>query len=131
MNKLKVGLTASLTKAFSAADVEIFANLSLDKNRIHLDERYAQYSLFHKRIVHGFLSGSLISAVIGTVLPGEGTIYLHQDMDFRKPVYLDEQITAVVTVEKVDEEKHICQLDTKCINDLGDVKIEGKAIVKY
>ena len=131
MKNLKVGQTASLTKAFSAADVEMFANLSLDKNRIHLDEQYAQDSIFHQRIVHGFLSGSLISAVIGTVLPGEGAIYLHQDMDFRKPVFIDERITAVVTVEAVNEEKHICRLHTQCVNANGDVKIDGKAIIKY
>lgn len=131
MEELKVGQTASLTKSFSTADVEAFANLSMDKNKLHLDEQYAQNSIFHQRIVHGFLSGSLISAVIGTILPGEGAIYLHQDMDFRRPVYHDEQITAVVTVERVNEEKHICHLRTQCVNDQGEVKIEGTAIIKY
>lgn len=131
MENLKVGQTASLTKSFSTEDVEAFANLSMDKNRLHLDEQYAQNSIFHRRIVHGFLSGSLISAVIGTILPGEGAIYLHQDMDFRRPVYHDEQITAVVTVERVNEEKRICHLSTQCVNNQGEVKIEGTAIIKY
>ena len=131
MKILKVGQRASLTKAFSAVEVEMFAKLSLDKNKIHLDEHYAQDSIFHQRIVHGFLSGSLISAVIGTLLPGEGAIYLHQDMDFRKPVFLDEQITAIVTVESVKEEKRICRLHTQCVNNFGEVKIDGNAIIKY
>ena len=81
-----VGQSASLKKVFSSDDVKVFAELSLDKNPIHLDETYAGQSLFGKRIVHGFFVGSLISAVFGTVLPGEGAIYLHQEMNFRKPV---------------------------------------------
>ena len=131
MHLVQKGQTASLTKSFSADDVELFAALSMDKNRIHLDDQYAEKSIFHQRIVHGFLSGSLISAVIGTLLPGEGSIYLHQDMDFRNPVYIDEEITAVVTVERVNEEKHVCYLRTVCANNHGEVKIEGNAIIKY
>ena len=87
--------------------------------------------IFKQRIVHGFLSGSLISAVIGTILPGKGAIYLHQDMDFKKPVYIGEEITAVVEVERLKEEKRICYLQTRCENREGEVKISGSAIVKY
>lgn len=128
---IQKGQTSSLTKSFSAEEVELFARLSMDTNKIHLDDYYAEKSIFHQRIVHGFLSGSLISAVIGTLLPGEGAIYLHQDMDFRNPVYLDEEITAVVTVDRVNEDKHICYLKTVCVNKNGEVKIEGKAVVKF
>ena len=105
--------------------------MSLDKNEIHLNEEYAKNSIFKQRIVHGFLSGSLISAVIGTILPGKGAIYLHQDMDFKKPVYIGELITAVVKVDNLKEEKHICYLQTQCVNKDGEIKISGKAIVKY
>ena len=126
-----IGQTASISKTFSSEDVYAFSDLSMDTNPLHLDENYAKSTIFGRRIVHGFLSGSLISAVIGTILPGEGAIYLHQDMDFKKPVYLDEKITATVTVVRKNEEKHIFYLDTKCANDDGEVKIEGTAIIKY
>lgn len=128
---LTIGQTASLTKAFTEQDVNLFAELSLDMNELHINDDYAKESIFKQRIVHGFLSGSLISAVIGTLLPGKGAIYLHQDMDFKKPVYIDEEITAIVVVEKLKEEKHICYLQTQCVNREGEVKISGNAIVKY
>ena len=129
--ELRIGQTASLTKAFTEQDVTLFAELSLDKNDLHLNEDYAKETVFKQRIVHGFLTGSLISAVIGTVLPGKGAIYLHQDLDFKKPVYFGEKITAVVTVERLKEEKRICYLQTQCVNEGGEVKISGNAIVKY
>lgn len=129
--KLFLGQTASISKSFTSEDVLVFSNISLDKNELHLDEAYAKTTVFGQRIVHGFLSGSLISAVIGTILPGQGAIYLHQDMDFRKPVYFGEKITAKVTVVKIIEEKNIYYLDTKCVNEDGEVKIEGTAIIKY
>ena len=129
--QIYIGQTASISKSFSSEEVDAFSDLSMDANPLHLDENYAKSTIFRRRIVHGFLSGSLISAVIGTILPGEGAIYLHQDMDFKRPVYLDEKITAKVTVVRKNEEKHILYLDTKCVNDDGEVKIEGTAIIKY
>ncbi len=129
--ELNVGQTASLTKAFSEQEVTLFSELSLDKNELHINEEYAKSTVFKQKIVHGFLSGSLISAVIGTILPGKGSIYLHQDMDFKKPIYIGEDITAVVTVDYIKVEKRICYLRTQCINSFGEVKIEGNAIVKY
>lgn len=128
---IRVGQTASLSKAFSALDVEAFAKLSLDTNDLHLDDNYAQTTIFHQRIVHGFLAGSLISAVIGTLLPGKGAIYLHQDMDFKRPVYIDEKITAIVTIVEANTEKGIYTLMTECFNDEHELKIMGKAIIKY
>ena len=129
--ELNVGQTASLTKAFSEQEVTLFSELSLDKNELHINEEYAKSTVFKQKIVHGFLSGSLISAVIGTILPGKGSIYLHQDMDFKKPIYIGEDITAVVTVDYIKVEKRICYLRTQCINSFGEVKIEGNEIVKY
>lgn len=126
-----IGQTASLTKSFSSSDVVLFSSLSLDTNEIHLNEEYAKKSIFHQRIVHGFLAGSLISAVIGTILPGKGAIYLHQDMDFKKPIYLNEEITAIVTVLDAKYEKGIYYLGTVCRNQDGEVKITGNAIIKY
>lgn len=125
-----VGQSASLKKVFSSDDVKVFAELSLDKNPIHLDETYAKQSLFGKRIVHGFFVGSLISAVFGTVLPGEGAIYLHQEMNFRKPVYHGEEIKATVTVTNIKKEKSILYFDTKCENERGEIVIDGNAVLK-
>lgn len=125
-----VGQSASLKKMFSSDDVKAFAELSLDKNPIHLDETYAGQSLFGKRIVHGFFVGSLISAVFGTVLPGEGAIYLHQEMNFRKPVYHGEEIKATVTVTNIKKEKSILYFDTKCENERGEIVIDGNAVLK-
>ena len=125
-----VGQSASLKKVFSSEDVKAFAELSLDRNPIHLDEAYAEQSLFGKRIVHGFFVGSLISAVFGTLLPGEGAIYLHQEMNFRKPVYHGEEITATVTVTNIKKEKSILYFDTKCENERGEIVIDGNAVLK-
>lgn len=125
-----VGQSASLKKVFGTDEVKAFAELSLDKNPIHLDETYAEQSRFGNRIVHGFFVGSLISAVFGTMLPGEGAIYLHQEMNFRKPVFHGEEITATVVVTNIKKEKSILYFDTKCENGRGEVVIDGNAVLK-
>ena len=125
-----IGQSASLKKIFKSDEVAAFAGLSLDKNPIHLDEDFAEHSMFGKRIVHGFFVGSLISAVFGTVLPGEGAIYLHQEMNFRKPVFHGDEITATVTVTDIKKDKLILCFDTKCENERGEVVIDGKAVLK-
>lgn len=125
-----IGQTASLKKKFQTKDVETFAQLSMDYNPIHLDTIYAEKCMFEKRIIHGFLVGSLISAVFGTQLPGEGAVYLHQEMDFRKPVFHGEEITATVVLTKIRKEKSVLYFDTRCENESGEIVIEGKAILK-
>lgn len=130
MKEFFIGQTASISKAFSAKDVETFSSLSLDTNEVHLDEEYAKTTLFRRRIVHGFLSGSLISAIIGTILPGRGAIYLHQEMDFVKPVYINDLITATVVVKDFRQDKRILLLETQCVNSRGEVVIKGNAVVK-
>ena len=125
-----IGQSASLTKQFNSDEVRAFAELTLDKNPIHLDEGYAEHTSFGKRLVHGFLVGSLISAVFGTKLPGEGAIYLHQEMNFRKPVHHDDVITATVTVTDIRKDKSLLYFDTKCENDRGEMVIDGTAILK-
>ena len=126
-----VGQKACISKVFTQEDVNMFSKLSLDTNPVHLDERYAATTVFHRRIIHGFLSGSLISAVIGTMLPGKGAIYLHQDMDFRRPAYTGEKLTATVTIAQIKPDKHILYLDTVCTNEREEILIEGKAVIKY
>ena len=128
---MQVGQIAKLSKIFTQEDVSTFAKLSLDTNPVHLDEDYAKTTIFGRKIIHGFLSGSLISGVIGTLLPGNGAIYLHQDMDFKNPVYVGEIITAIVQVENVKVEKRIAYLSTICVNQDNEVKITGNAVIKY
>ena len=130
MSKFQVGQKASLEKVFTDEDVRTFAKISLDTNPVHLNEEYAQNTIFKGRIIHGFLSGSLISAIIGTVLPGEGTIYLNQTMNFLKPVRVGEKIKATVEIVGIKEEKNILTLNTYCENERGEMVIEGSAVVK-
>lgn len=130
IDNYQIGQFASMKKVFSDKDVETFAELSSDKNPIHLDEDFANQSLFGRRIVHGFLVGSLISAVFGTKLPGEGAIYLNQEMNFRKPVYHGDEITATVIVTNIKKDKGILYFDTKCENNKGEIVIDGKAVLK-
>ena len=130
INELYVGQTCSLSKRFTTNEVIEFSKLSLDNNPVHLDEEYAKTTIFENCIVHGFLSGSLISAIIGTMLPGNGSIYLNQNLNFRKPVYHNQLITGRVTVLEILLEKSLISLETICINDNNDIVIDGSALVK-
>ena len=127
---IKVGGKASLSKVFTEEDVIQFSSISNDTNPIHLDEKYAAASIFRQRIVHGMLVASLFSALIGVDLPGEGSIYLGQDLRFRAPVFIGEQVTATVEIVAIREDKPIVTLRTTCVNDASQVVIEGEAIVK-
>lgn len=98
---LHVGQQASLTKAFSAREVELFAELTGDTNPLHLDPAYARTTSFQKPVVHGILVNGLISAVIGTRMHGRGHVLLHQDIHFPTPVFVDEEIVATATVRKI------------------------------
>lgn len=128
---LKIGDSALLSKTFSDEDVQAFAAVSGDKNPVHLDEIYAATTPFKKRIAHGMLTASLISAVLGTKLPGEGSIYLGQTINFKAPVYLDDTITATVTVTKLHERKPIVTLETVCTNQDGVVVLDGEATMMF
>ena len=130
INDLTIGMTCELRKTFFENDVVSFASLSLDTNPVHLDAEYAAKSIFKKQIVHGFLTGSLISAIIGTKMPGPGSIYLHQEMNFKKPVFLGEEVRAVVTITSIKEEKSIVYLQTNCYNPQNEIVVEGSAIIK-
>lgn len=130
MDNLYIGKESKISKVFSAQDVESFASLSCDINPVHLDEEYAKQTFFRKRIVHGFLYGSLISAIIGSKMPGHGSIYMHQEMNFKRPVYINEKVTAKVIITEIKPEKSLVFLDTFCYNDKNEIVIEGKAIIK-
>ncbi len=129
MPKVEVGARASRTKQITDADIRAFAAASGDTNSVHLDEEYAKTTRFGRRIAHGMLTASLISAVLGNDLPGVGTIYLSQTVNFKAPVYLDDTITATVEVTAFREEKRIATLRTTCTNQDGVIVVEGEATV--
>lgn len=129
IEELAIGEKASLTKKFVEADVIGFAAVSGDKNPAHMDEAYAQTTIFKTRIVHGMLVGSLFSAILGTELPGLGSIYTNQSLKFTKPVYLNDEITATVTVKELILEKNRVILDTTAVNQRGEVVIVGEAVI--
>lgn len=128
---LKIGQRALIQKTFTVADVTAFAGVSLDVNPVHMSEGYAKSSLFGKRVVHGMLTASLISAVLGNQLPGPGTIYLGQELKFMAPVYLGDDITAQVEIVELREDKKIVRLNTTCVNQDGTTVITGMATVKF
>ena len=130
-NRLQLGQRVSVTKTFSEKEVFQFAELSLDKNPLHLDKEFGQTSIFGQRVVHGILVSSLFSGLIGMELPGPGSIYLGQNLVFKAPVAIDEQVTATVEVVKIREDKPIVTLRTVCVNSEGTAVIEGEAVVKY
>jgi len=125
----KVGDTAEITRTIEQADVQAFADLTGDHNPIHVDESFAKTTRFGRRIAHGMLTASLISSVLASKLPGEGSVYLGQTLQFVAPVFPGNEITARVTVREIREDKPILKLETLCLNQRGDVVIRGEATV--
>lgn len=125
---LKVGDKAQFTKKITEEDVVLFARISGDDNPVHLDEEYARGTMFKQRIAHGFLVGSLISAAIAKSLPGNGTIYLNQNLKFMAPVYLNDTITAYLEVLDFPKGNQVL-LSTVCKNQEQKTVIEGTALV--
>ena len=125
---LSVGQSAETTKVVTANDVEAFAAVSGDTNPVHLDEDYAQTTTFQTRIAHGMLSAAYISAVIGTKLPGPGSIYLSQSMRFRRPVKLGDAVMTRVTIQALDEARGHATLATVCqVN--GKTVVDGEGVI--
>ena len=129
ISEMKLGDSASFTKTVSEHDVYTYAGVSGDFNPAHVNEVEAQKGMFGKRIAHGMLSAGFISTVLGTQLPGPGTIYMGQELRFTRPVFFGGTITATVTVAELIPEKNRAILDTVCTNQNGEVVIKGKATV--
>jgi len=127
---LTLGQKADLKKIFTKENVLTFAELSGDHNLIHISEEFAATTIFKKPIVHGMLVASLISRTIAEKLPGVGSIYMNQVMNFKLPVYYGDEITCVVEIIELKPEKNIVSLSTNCLNQNGKVVIEGSAIIK-
>jgi len=125
----KVGDSAEITKTIEQSDIDAFASVTGDRNPVHVDEEFAKSTRFGKRIAHGMLTASLLSAVLANKLPGEGSVYLGQTLQFVAPVFPGDEITARVTVKEIREDKPIVKLETICMNQRGEVVIRGEATV--
>ena len=127
--QFSVGDSAEITKTIEQADIDAFANVTGDHNPVHVDEEFAKTTRFRRRIAHGMLTASLISAVLANKLPGEGSVYLGQTLKFLAPVFPGDEITARVTVREIREDKPILKLETVCVNQRDEIVIRGEATV--
>ena len=126
IEELTTGMQASMARTVTEADIVMFAGVTGDTNPVHLNEEYANATIFKGRIAHGMLSAGLISAVLGTKLPGPGCVYLEQNMRFTAPVKIGDTVMATVTVKEIVPEKKRVILETVCrVGDL--VVVDGQA----
>lgn len=128
--EIELAETASVTRSLTADDIKLFALVSGDVNPAHVDAEFAATDMFHHVIAHGMWGGGLISAVLGTELPGPGAIYLSQSLRFRHPVSVGDTITASVTVVEKRSDRGVVALDCRCVNQRGEEVITGRAEVK-
>lgn len=126
IDEIKIGMEASCSKIISDDDVIGFANISGDKNPVHLDDEYASKSRYKKRIAHGLISAGLFSRLFGTELPGNGCVYVSQNLNFRRPVYIGDNVVATVKVVNIDLSKSRIFFETKCAVN-GKTVIDGVA----
>ena len=118
---IEMGMSRHLHKVVTDEDIEMFAQISTDRNPVHLDDEYAQDTIFEGRIAHGMLTAGLISAVIGEQLPGHGTVYLGQSLKFLAPVRPGDMVLAEVEVTEIDHSKRRVTMNTRCI--VNDKKV--------
>ena len=128
LDDLSVGQSAQMVRTVTEADIVLFAQVSGDNNPVHLDEAFAAQTPFKTRIAHGMLSAAYISAVIGTQLPGPGTIYMQQALRFKRPVKIGDEVTTIATVTEIDPVKGRVSIETVCLVG-GKPVIEGEALV--
>lgn len=129
IQQIKLGDTATFSKTVTESDVYLLAGISGDMNPAHIDESYASKTFFKTRIAHGMLPAGFISAVMGMQLPGPGSIYMKQELEFLAPVRIGDTITAKVEVMELDEEENRVELRTSCSNQNGKLVLDGKALV--
>ncbi len=128
-DEIKIGDDASLSRTITEAHIVNYAGVTGDVNPVHVDAEYAAKSMFGERIAHGMLVAGLISAVLGTQLPGPNSIYLGQDLKFKAPVKIGNTVTVVVTVTEKREDKPIMKLQTTVTNQRGEVVVDGSAVL--
>ncbi len=129
LQEIKIGDSASVSKIITEADVLAYAKVTGDFNPQHVDKEFGKASMFKQRIAHGMLGVGLISRVLGTDLPGIGSIYLGQEVKFLAPVYFEDEITAIVEVLSISEKK-VIKLKTTCLNQNKTIVIDGTAYIK-
>ena len=128
LEDLTPGMTATVSRTVSEADVVSFAEVTGDRNPLHLDETYAAGTRFGGRIIHGMLSAGFISCVLGTQLPGPGGVYLNQSLAFRAPVRIGDTVATTVTVTEIDPDRRLVRFATVC--RVGDkAVVEGDALL--
>ncbi|MBW1772944.1 MAG: MaoC family dehydratase [Deltaproteobacteria bacterium] len=129
IDQLKIGDKAQFAKTISESDIYLYAGLTGDFNPAHINTIYAEKTPFKTRIAHGMLLGGFISAVLANQLPGPGTIYISQGLNFLAPVRIGDTITAEVEIVEISAEKKRARIKTTCINQDGKVVVDGEAIV--
>lgn len=128
-DEIKTGDDASLSRTITEAHIVNFAGVTGDVNPVHCDAEYAAKSMFGERIAHGMLAAGLISAVLGTQLPGPNSVYLGQDLKFKAPVKIGDTVTVLVTVMEKRDDKRIIKLQTTVSNQRGEVVVDGSAVM--
>lgn len=131
MSAPAVGDKATRTHIITDEMIRAFAELTGDYNPVHLDDAYAAATRFKRRIAHGMIAAGLISAALANDLPGSGTVYLSQTLNFKAPVYPGDTITVTIEVKSLHASKPIATLSTTCANQDGVVVLEGEAVVLY
>lgn len=126
---MQIGDKFSRATKITGQMIDLFAQASGDVNPVHLDEAYAATTQFGKRIAHGMLTASLISAILGNDMPGNGSIYLSQSVKFKAPVFIDDVITAAVECTAYRADRRIATFSTTCVNQDGKLVLEGEAVV--
>lgn len=128
---VEVGQKASFSKTVSEDDIAAFADITGDRNPLHLDGEYAARTRFKQRVAHGMISAGFVSAALGTKLAGPDVtvIYLSQNMRFQRPVFIGDTVTANVEVKSVDNEKRFVTVSTDCVNQEGESILTGEAVV--
>ena len=129
IEELRVGAKAQFGKTISESDIYLYAGITGDQNPAHINESYARETFFKTRIAHGMLCAGLISTVLGNRLPGYGTIYIRQELNFLAPVRIGDTITAQAEVIEIMSAENRARLKTDCINQDGIMVIAGEAVV--
>ena len=130
MDRFVVGQKVVLERTFSLEEVIAYAKITGDDNPLHVDEEYAKNSRFGGNIVHGMFVMGVVSKILGTILPGNGTIYLGQDVRFKRPVYVDKKVFIEVEIAEIENDRNI-YLNTKVLDEEKNCLVEGSAKVLY
>ncbi|MGB5421730.1 MAG: MaoC family dehydratase, partial [Desulfobacterales bacterium] len=129
IDELSVGQSAQFSKTITETDIYLYAGISGDFNPAHVNEQYAAKTFFKTRIAHGMLTASFISTLIGTILPGPGSIYMRQELNFLAPVKIGDTVTAIAEVAEIIADQKRVRLKTWCVNQEGTTVLDGEALV--